>query len=598
MIVMNALPSTSLGDQVSKKISAWILILVVTIMVSLFLVSFFLSLQMFNKQVNIWNTATPQYALTGLIDSDQFSISREVSFIKSTGLFSSFVITDNQKQVLSQFGKSKILDSNLIPIRDDTKVVWGYYYFQPNFYSFISPFLVAAVIFLILILIVYFAIRWKMRSNLELEFSQFKSFLTEIEMVTEKLHEFYDQENEFQINSTSPYNTEQIIINRAISKLLNEIQKANKSLREAISAAEERRFKEELTRNALQVVHDIGSPIAMLEAILQSTSLELSEESRIPIRNVASRIRDISNTLILRARHDLASTDDSPLSQQLLLPLTNQVVSEKRMQHNEHVDIKTQLDESSYKLFAIIRSGDFCRVLSNIINNAIEAIENIGSVTVSLIDADKNIEIKIQDNGKGISHNILSDLGKPGVTHGKSNGLGIGLHHAITTIDNYGGKLEIQSQEGTGTTIHISLPKAQPPAWFVPEIKITNRQMIVIIDDDESIHTIWKNRFKRFENKIHLFHFYSPEELIAWNNNNHDSSILYLCDYEFIGHSMNGLDLIAKLKINYLSILVTNRVTHEVISNCENQGIKLLPKDIANLVPIITSDHFFDDKNL
>lgn len=247
---MNTLPSTSLGDQVSKKISAWILILVVTIMVSLFLVSFFLSLQMFNKQVNIWNIATPQYALTGLIDSDQFSISREVSFIKSTGLFSSFAITDNQKQVLSQFGKDKILESNLIPIRDDTKVVWGYYYFQPNFYSFISPFLIASVIFLIFILIAYSVIRWKMRSNLELEFSKFKNFLTEIEMVTEKLHEFYDQENEFQINSTSLYNTKQVILNRAISKLLNEIQKANKSLREAISVAEQRRFKEELTRNA------------------------------------------------------------------------------------------------------------------------------------------------------------------------------------------------------------------------------------------------------------------------------------------------------------------------------------------------------------
>jgi hypothetical protein len=104
MIVMKALNPTSLGDQVSKKISAWILILVATIVVVLFLVSFILSSQMFNKQVNIWKIAAPQYALTSLMDSDHFSIDREVSFIKSTGLFSSFVITDNQKQVISQFG--------------------------------------------------------------------------------------------------------------------------------------------------------------------------------------------------------------------------------------------------------------------------------------------------------------------------------------------------------------------------------------------------------------------------------------------------------------------------------------------------------------
>jgi signal transduction histidine kinase len=583
---MKALNPTSLGDQVSKEISAWILILVATIVVVLFLVSFILSSQMFNKQVNIWKIAAPQYALTSLMDSDHFSIDREVSFIKSTGLFSSFVITDNQKQVISQFGSDKISDSSLIPIHDDAQAIWGYYYFQPNFYKFFSPFLAAAVIFLALILIVYFAIRWRMRSNLESEFSRFNNFLAEIEMVTEKLHEIYNPEDEFQINSKSTYNTEQVIINRAISKLLHEIQKANQSLREAISAAEKRRFQEELTRAALQVAHDIGSPLAALEAILQSTSLALPEKSRTPIRNAAGRIRDISNTLLQKARQELTSNDEGPLSQHLLLSLINQVVSEKRMQHDEKISIKTQFDNSSYKLFALIRSADFCRVLSNLINNAIEAIENSGHITVFLLNADKNIEIRIQDNGKGIPDDILGKLGELGKTHGKPDGLGIGLHHAINAIDNWGGRLDIQSQEGVETTVQITLPKSQPPSWFVPEIKIMDGQTIVIIDDDESIHDVWKERFREYQNKINLFHFYSPEELISWNNNTKDCGIMYLCDHEFIGNSMNGIDLITKLKINYLSILVTSGVTHEVTSSCEIKGIKLLPKDIANIVPI------------
>jgi signal transduction histidine kinase len=586
MIVMKALNPTSLGDQVSKKISAWILILVATIVVVLFLVSFILSSQMFNKQVNIWKIAAPQYALTSLMDSDHFSIDREVSFIKSTGLFSSFVITDNQKQVISQFGSDKISDSSLIPIHDDAQAIWGYYYFQPNFYKFFSPFLAAAVIFLALILIVYFAIRWRMRSNLESEFSRFNNFLAEIEMVTEKLHEIYNPEDEFQINSKSTYNTEQVIINRAISKLLHEIQKANQSLREAISAAEKRRFQEELTRAALQVAHDIGSPLAALEAILQSTSLALPEKSRTPIRNAAGRIRDISNTLLQKARQELISNDGGPLSQHLLLSLINQVVSEKRMQHDEKISIKTQFDNSSYKLFALIRSADFCRILSNLINNAIEAIENSGHITVFLLNADKNIEIRIQDNGKGIPDDILGKLGELGKTYGKPDGLGIGLHHAINTIDNWGGRLDIQSQEGVETTVQITLPKSQPPSWFVPEIKIMNGQTIVIIDDDESIHDVWKERFREYQNKINLFHFYSPEELVSWNNNTKDCDIMYLCDHEFIGNSMNGIDLITKLKINYLSILVTSGVTHEVTSSCEIKGIKLLPKDMANIVPI------------
>ena len=61
---MQALKHASLGDQISKKISAWILILVVAVIVAIFCVSFILSSQMFNKQVKIWNTLAPQKTLT------------------------------------------------------------------------------------------------------------------------------------------------------------------------------------------------------------------------------------------------------------------------------------------------------------------------------------------------------------------------------------------------------------------------------------------------------------------------------------------------------------------------------------------------------
>lgn len=588
---MKVLQHSSLGDQVSKKISAWILILVASIIAALFSVSFFLSHQMFNKQVNIWRAAVPQYAITNLIDSDHFSIAREIEFLKSTGLFSTFVITDNQKRVISQFGKDHFSNSNLIPIQDEAKVVWGYYYFKPDFYHFFSSFFVFSALLLVLILIAFLTIRWRIRFNLEFEFSRFNNFLNEIEIVTEKLHEFYNPETDFSLDSKKSYSAEQVIINRAISRLLNEIKKANKSLREAILSAEQRRFREELTRTALQVAHDIGSPLALLETIVQSTSLNLPEDSRVSIRNAAGRIRDISNSFLKKAKPDLINHADGPLSQKLLNYLIHQVVSEKRMQFDSKVDI--QFNESSYMFFALIRSADFCRVLSNLINNAVEAIGAEGKVIISLLDFNNEIVINIQDNGKGIREEILGKLGELGNTHGKPQGLGMGLYHAITTIKEWNGKLDIQSKEGQGTTVQIHLPKTQPPSWFVPEIKIVEGQTIVIIDDDESIHAVWKERFMKYQHQIKLLHFFSPESLVEWKDQNRaDLNILYLCDYEFIGSKMNGIDLITALKINYLSILVTSLITHGVTASCELHGIKLLPKDISKIVPLaVTETH-------
>lgn len=307
---MKAQQHTSLGETISKKMSGWVLILVVGITIAIFFTSYLLSRQMFNQQVSIWNSVAPQYALTNLIDSDYFSISREIKFLESTGLFSSFVITDNQKRIIAKFGDE---EAKLLPIQDEAKVTWGYYSYTANFYSFFSPFLIAEVVFSILALLFYFLIQWRIRSSLEKEFLKFNQFLVEIEMITEKLDEIYNkEESEININTHAFDNVEQEIINRSVSRLFSEIKKANQSLKEAILASEQKKFREELTRTALQVAHDIGSPLAALEAVVQS-SMSLPEESRVSVRNSAARIRDISNSLLKTAKQELASNNEEPL---------------------------------------------------------------------------------------------------------------------------------------------------------------------------------------------------------------------------------------------------------------------------------------------
>jgi signal transduction histidine kinase len=443
----------------------------------------------------------------------------------------------------------------------------------------------------------YFFIRWRIRLNLEAEFSHFNQFLGEIELLTEKIHDVYNEETNLSVNSQNTYSTEQIIINRAISRLLEEIRKANQSLREAISASEQKRFEDELTRTALQVVHDIGSPLAVLEAIVQSASLMLPEDSRVAIRNAATKIRDIINSLLKKAKRDLLSMDEGALSQQLLHSLIHQVATEKRLQYrsNDQINIHFDFNKSSYGLFAYVKVADFSRIMSNLINNAFESIVSaVGDIYISLLDEGDRAVIKISDNGKGIPSDLISKLGKLGVTYGKFDGHGLGLFHAKTTVENWGGELEIQSQVGKGTTVSIHLPKSKAPTWFLPELKICNNQTIVIIDDDESIHAVWKERFREFQNEnaqpFKLLHFYSPDELTEWkqSNDSMQSNMIYLCDYEFIGSSENGIELITKLRLNYFTILVTSRFyMDDVITECESSSLKLLPKDMAIVIPIV-----------
>jgi signal transduction histidine kinase len=343
---------------------------------------------MFNQQVNTWNSVFPQNALSNLMDSDHFSVSKQLKFIESTGLFSSFVITDNQKRIISRFGVDNLDESRLIPIVDSTKVVWGYYSFTTNFYKYFSPFLIAIVIFSGLVLLIYFSIRFKIRTDLEREFFRFNQFLNEIERVTESLPEIYNEKNIGVYNSNFTESTEQEIINRAISRLFQEINKAQNSLRQAILKTEQQKFEEELTRTALQVAHDVGSPIAALETLLEFYSHILPEESRVSARNAVLRIRDIANSLLKKTKQDLLSIGNESLSQQFISSLIKHIVSEKRLQYQgKPISINYDSKNEVYDLFAMVKTADFSRVLSNLINNSVDALDDNGQISISLAES-------------------------------------------------------------------------------------------------------------------------------------------------------------------------------------------------------------------
>jgi hypothetical protein len=268
------------------------------------------------------------------------------------------------------------------------------------------------------------------------------------------------------------------------------------------------------------------------------------------------------------------------------------ILSQKRLQFVDHPDVVIEADlDGTYGLFCSIQTTEFSRILSNLINNSVEAFEKSGKVTVFLKAEQNKILITLVDNGKGIPETILRKLGNRGETYGKIGGTGLGVFHAKTTIESWGGQLKIASEVNRGTQICISLPQAEPPSWFVKSISVVGPRTIVVLDDDESIHQIWKMRFKQFlqkEHKIELLHFYSSSEILKWFRITLGGveNPLYLCDHDLIGSKETGLDVIDMLGIASQSILVTSRYDDpQIQEKCTKNGILLLPKTLAPLIP-------------
>ncbi len=353
-----------------------------------------------------------------------------------------------------------------------------------------------------------------------------------------------------------------------------------------------------------QVAHDIRSPLAALAMIEQYLSA-LPEEVRVILRSAFSRIRDIANTLLdstresstplLLQKNETQNEKQEELKVQLLPALIDSIVTEKRMQFRSQLQVNISFETShvDYGKFVLVSLNFFKRVISNIINNAVEALPSKGTVTIRLKNEGDFIVVEIADNGKGIPAEVLAKLGTQEFTHGKVEGNGIGLFHARNQMHEWGGSFEIVSQLGFGTQVLLKLPKQLPPRWFLNTLKIEPRSVLVILDDDESIHQIWHGRYETsFLSKyeIELKHVSNPDDfraLVTTLRTENRRNAKFLVDYELLGFKDNGIDLAEEMDIAACTTLVTSRYEEEHVRiRCATLGIPLIPKGMAAFIPI------------
>jgi len=96
------------------------------------------------------------------------------------------------------------------------------------------------------------------------------------------------------------------------------------------------------------------------------------------------------------------------------------------------------------------------RVIVNTIENAIDAMPQGGTLTVSSRQSGGFVEIDIIDTGTGIPGSIMKNLWKPLQTT-KAKGLGLGLAICKRIVDAHGGNISVNSEAGKGTTLTIRL---------------------------------------------------------------------------------------------------------------------------------------------
>jgi signal transduction histidine kinase len=112
------------------------------------------------------------------------------------------------------------------------------------------------------------------------------------------------------------------------------------------------------------------------------------------------------------------------------------------------------------------RCSDLARVVLNLLVNAYESIADDredGAISVRLYDGDdERVIIEVADNGSGMSAATQRRVFEPFFSTRESGGTGIGLPISRSIVEDCGGELTFESEEGAGTTFRLLLRKATP----------------------------------------------------------------------------------------------------------------------------------------
>jgi signal transduction histidine kinase len=202
------------------------------------------------------------------------------------------------------------------------------------------------------------------------------------------------------------------------------------------------------------VGHDIRNPLTGIKNAayyLESKGNAITDDKRKIMLDVINKSINQANKIV----NDLLD-----YSREIHLELVE--VSPKTMLQNalmnilipEHIQI-LDFTKEEHKMLA--DPDKLERVFVNLINNAIEATPQKGTIIITSKISNTNMEISFADTGMGIPKENADKMFAPLFTT-KAKGMGLGLAICKRIVEAHGGKITVESTPGKGTTFTLSLP--------------------------------------------------------------------------------------------------------------------------------------------
>lgn len=376
------------------------------------------------------------------------------------------------------------------------------------------------------------------------------------------------------------------LLSTKIKHITPQIQKLKSSITEAteksISEAEKRIHFEkqaekgkDLLNVIQQVKHDIRSPLSSLKMILSNVDdLSMRENIENSVQRIDGILSDLTNLEEVTNESSGLGTEKIDLAEVMI----SEIIAEKKRLVKSSLILNFDYNVNQLSPVRVSESH-FKRVISNIVQNSIEAFD-VNSDTKKIIDVSvksrfQTVFIDIKDNGCGIPEDVLSKLLSEQITFGKKLGSGLGLSHAKSYIQRWGGQITMTSTKGLGTTVLITLPLIETKVSYKGPLALSKSQELIMIDDNGA------HIEQALNNNGLVTKLFKPKAFLNWFVENADIKNHALCLDFNLGESFTGADLARNVPQEFTKYILTDDYMNpEAIAVSKELNIPIMPKNL------------------
>jgi two-component system, sensor histidine kinase RegB len=251
-----------------------------------------------------------------------------------------------------------------------------------------------------------------------------------------------------------------VVVTYFVTELARELHLRELQLQDAEEQRARSRRLEALATLAAGAGHELASPLSTIAVISKELSRRLDKTVGMDavrkdvdlIRSELDRCREILDRMKSGAGEAAAEQLD---------PLTmRRLIDEILIGLRDTSRVQMRVPENILKSQGILPIQALSQAVRNVIQNALDASEPSGIVTVDITEKDDKWLIVVRDQGEGMSPETLSRMGEPFFTTKEpGRGMGLGVFLVRNVIHRLGGEITYTSQVGVGTECTISLPR-------------------------------------------------------------------------------------------------------------------------------------------